>query len=166
MRAVTQRVMARVPSGSWGDPDVSAETGRYHSGCIGIDGLSIRSVCGRFALFGSDSVVQIAVEFTRKYVTSWCVISDTRRIISRRRSKDAAHCQCSRNDLLQAKVRLVRAGSASTWFDRPGPRLAMGALRSTRLGFWCWFRSSISEPAFRSRLRRQIEYPDQSAFSA
>lgn len=68
MRAVTQRVMARVPSGSWGDPDVSAETGRYHSGCIGIDGLSIRSVCGRFALFGPDSVVQIAVEFTRKYV--------------------------------------------------------------------------------------------------
>lgn len=128
MRAVTQRVMARVPSGSWGDPDVSAETGRYHSGCIGIDGLSIRSVCGRFALFGSDSVVQIAVEFTRKYVTSWCVISDTRRIISRRRSTDAAHCQSSRNDLLQAKVHLVRAGSASSLVRSPGAATRYGSL--------------------------------------
>ena len=34
---------------------------------------------------------------------SWCVISDTHRIISRRRSTDAAHCQSSRNDLLQAE---------------------------------------------------------------
>ena len=158
--------MARVLSGSWGDPDVSAETGRYHSGCTGIDGPSVRSVCGRFALFGPDSVVQIAVEFTQKYVTSWCVISDTHRIISRPRSTDAAHYRSSRNDLLQARSTWCERALYQAWFDRPGPLLAVGTLQSTRLGFWCWFWSSISEPAFRSRLRRQVEYPDQSDFSA
>ena len=120
MRAATQRVMTRVLNGSWGDPDVSAETGRYHSGCTGIDGPSIRSVCGRFALFGPDSVVQIAVEFTQNTLPAWRVIPDKHRIISRRRSTDAAHYRSSRNDLLQAEVHLVRAGSASSLVRSPG----------------------------------------------
>ena len=59
---------------------------------------------------------------------SWCVISDTHRIISRRRSTDAAHCQSSRNDLLQAKVHLVRAGSASSLVRSPGAATRYGSL--------------------------------------
>ena len=150
--------MARVPSGSWGDPDVSAETGRYHSGCIGIDGPSIRSVCGRFALFGPDSVVQIAVEFTQKYVTSWCVISDTRRIISRRRSTDAAHCQSSRNDLLQAKVHLVRAGSASS----------LGSIARGRDSLWepCGRPGSVSGAGFGHRSQSRHSGRDCDARSS
>ena len=167
MRAVTQRVMARVPSGSWGDPDVSAETGRYHSGRIGINGSNVRSVCGRFALFGPDLVVQITVEFTQKYVA--LMVRD----FGYQPNYFAAsqHGRCPLSELPRRPVVGEGPPGASglcieLGFDRPGPRLAVGALRSTRLGFWCWFRSSISEPAFRSRLRRQIEYPDQSDFSA
>ena len=120
--------MARVPSGSWGDPDVSAETGRYHSGCTGIDGPSVRSVCGRFALFGPDLVVQIAVEFTQKYFT--LMVRDFG--YTPDYFAASQHGRCSLSELpkrpVAGEVHLVRAGAASSLVRSPGATTRCGNL--------------------------------------